>query len=383
MIILYILALLLSFYVLAVICDKYFVESLDIIAKKLKMSSDAAGATLMAVGSSAPELFVALFAIIMPGEIDPETGKEVGNEAIGVGNIVGSAIFNILVITGAVGVVKKSKLAWRPVMRDIFFYSISVMLLISVFIIANGSGEFLGKSSFSVLDTIIFLVIYVVYVLVVIYWRKMFPPNKVELELAQLEADTEALKKEESEEDDGPKPLWKKILYPIDFVLDLIFPSLKYFYVVFFISIAFIAGISWVLVESAVGISNILHIPKAIVALTVLAVGTSVPDLFSSIIVAKENKGGMAVSNGIGSNIFDILVGLGLPFLIMMLISGKEIIAEAGEIFTSSLVLFGTVVVLLFTFIINKWKIGKGVGWFFIMLYVAYVIWQIILVVVK
>ncbi len=361
MIVLYIVALLLSFYILAKVCDEYFVESLDIISKKWKMSSDAAGATLMAVGSSAPELFVALFAVISPEE---------GSEALGVGNIVGSAIFNILVITGAVGLVKKSKLAWRPVMRDVFFYSVAVALLIGVF--------FIG--SFGVLETVVFLIVYVAYVVVVIYWRKMFPPNKIELELAQLEADTEAEKKNVVEE---PKKQagWKKIFMPIDFILDKVFPSMKHFYIVFFVSILIIAGISWVLVESAVGISEILHIPAVIVGLTVLAVGTSVPDLFSSIIVAKENKGGMAVSNGIGSNIFDILVGIGLPFLIMILISGDVIKIDAESIeniFTSSLILFGTVGVLILTFILNKWEIGKRVGLFFIGIYVAYVLWQIL-----
>jgi len=358
MIVLYILALLLSFYILAKVCDEYFVESLDIISKKWKMSSDAAGATLMAVGSSAPELFVALFAIISP---------EKGSEALGVGNIVGSAIFNILVITGAVGLVKKSKLAWRPVMRDVFFYSVAVALLIGVF--------FIG--SFGVLETIVFLLVYVAYVIVVVYWRKMFPPNKIELELAQLEEDTETEKNNSTEEPEK-QAAWKKIFMPIDFILDKLFPSMKHFYIVFFISIIIIAGISWVLVESAVEISHILNIPSVIVGLTVLAVGTSVPDLFSSIIVAKENKGGMAVSNGIGSNIFDILVGLGLPFLIMILISGVEIPAEDSNITISSFILFGTVGVLLITFILNKWKIGKGVGLFFIGIYVAYVVWQIL-----
>ena len=92
----YFILLLLSFYLLAKVCDDYFVESLDEIAKKLKLSSDAAGATLMAVGSSAPELFVAIIAVIRPGD----------HEQIGMGTIVGSAMFNLVVITGVVGLIK-------------------------------------------------------------------------------------------------------------------------------------------------------------------------------------------------------------------------------------------------------------------------------------
>lgn len=78
-----IVLLLISFYLLAVVCDRYFVDSLDRIAKQLKMNSDMAGATFMAIGSSAPELFVSLIALFKPG-----------NEALGAGTIVGSALFN-------------------------------------------------------------------------------------------------------------------------------------------------------------------------------------------------------------------------------------------------------------------------------------------------
>ena len=86
MLVVYILILLISFYILAKVVDDYFVESLDNIAERLRMSHDAAGATLMAVGSSAPELFVALFAVLRP---------DGNHEVIGVANIVGSGLLNI------------------------------------------------------------------------------------------------------------------------------------------------------------------------------------------------------------------------------------------------------------------------------------------------
>ena len=115
----YLLALLVSFYLLAIICDRYFVVSLDKIAIKLKMNSDMAGATLMAVGSSAPEFFVSLMALFRPG-----------NEALGAGTIVGSALFNILVIIGASAIVRKAFIAWQPIIRDTIFYSLSILLLL-------------------------------------------------------------------------------------------------------------------------------------------------------------------------------------------------------------------------------------------------------------
>ena len=120
----YFLILIISFYLLAQVSDKYFVVSLDKIAERFKMSHDMAGATLMAVGSSAPELFVALIAVFR------SDGAHID---IGIGTIVGSALFNILVIIGASSLVRKAVLVWQPVIRDILFYLISLIALYLVF----------------------------------------------------------------------------------------------------------------------------------------------------------------------------------------------------------------------------------------------------------
>ncbi len=340
----YILALLLSFYLLARLCDEYFVPALDKISSDLKMSSDAAGATLMAVGSSAPELFVAIIAVLKPGD----------HGAIGMGNIVGSAIFNILVITGAVAMLKEAKLAWQAVVRDMTFYTLSIVLLMIVFL----------DGSIDIYEAVGFIFLYIIYVVAVIKWRKWIPytdPN-------------EGIVIEE-EDDNEPESKIEKVMRPVNFILDKLFPSLKHYYWVFFIAILIIAALSWVLVESAVGISHILNIPEAIIALTVLAVGTSVPDMFSSLIVSKQGRGGMAVSNAVGSNIFDILIGLGLPFIIVIAVSGGSLAIKTDELTISILILFGSVIVLMFLMIINKWKIGKKMGIFLIALYLVYFVY--------
>ena len=115
MLIVYIAILLVAFYLLAVICEDYFVPALDEISKRLKLSSDVAGATFMAVGSSAPEFFTSVFAVLKPGD----------HADIGAGTIVGSAIFNILVIIGASVIFRQAKLTWQPIVRDMIFYAIS------------------------------------------------------------------------------------------------------------------------------------------------------------------------------------------------------------------------------------------------------------------
>ena len=346
MLILLIIILLLSFYLLAKVIDNYFVDSLDKIAANIKMSSDAAGATLMAAGSSAPELFIALFAVFRHGN----------HEAIGIGTIVGSAIFNILAITGAVAIVKKSLIAWQAVIRDLVFYAVAVFLLIILF--KDGKVEWS--------DATLFIGIYIIYIVVVVLWRKMFKyvdPNEEKHEINKSIDKSEFV---------------KKITSPLDFVLDKIFPKPEKYYAIFFISILIIAGLSWVLVESAIGIAHILNISEAIIAVTILAIGTSVPDLFSSVIVSKQGRGGMAISNAIGSNIFDILIGLGLPFLLIILITGGNINLHIDNLDMSVWFLLASVVVLLGLFIINKWVVGKKMGVFLILLYVAYIIWAVI-----
>jgi len=340
-----ILALIISFYLLAQVSDKYFIESLDKIAQQFKMSHDMAGATLMAVGSSAPELFVAIIALVKPGN----------HEAIGIGTIIGSAVFNILAIIGAVGLVKRSFLAWQPVFRDLLFYSLSIIVLIIVFY----------DHKIELYEALIFVAMYVLYIYAVIYWRKIFPYEDID-EVTGVDYDI------------GIEPgKLEKIFKPIDFVVDKLFPPIKYYYWVFFISILFIAGLSWILVESAIVISDVLAIPKVIVALTVLAVGTSVPDMISSVIVAKQGRGGMALSNAVGSNIFDILIGLGLPWSIIIIARNATVPVVTEELFVSVIWLFASVIIILALLVINNWSIGRKAGIFLISLYLIFLIWEL------
>jgi len=346
MFIVFFITLFLSFYLLAKVVDDYFLSSLDKIAADLKMSSDAAGATLMAVGSSAPELFVALFAVFRPGD----------HAAIGIGNIVGSAIFNILAIIGVAAIVKNALIAWQAVIRDLVFYAIAVLLLIVLF----------SNQKVELMDAVLLIGIYLIYVMVVVYWRKIFKyvdPNEVKQEIKRKNNKPEFV---------------RKIMAPIDFILGKFFPSPEKYYTTFFISIIIIAALSWVLVENAISIAHILNISEAVIAVTILAAGTSVPDLLSSIGVSRQGRGGMAISNAIGSNIFDILIGLGLPFLLIILINGDSINLDVKNLNSTAWFLLSSIAVIFVLFVINKWVVGKKMGAFFILLYVAYIVWAII-----
>jgi len=343
----YFIALIISFYLLAEISDKYFIPSLDKIAKRFNMSHDMAGATLMAIGSSAPELFVAIISLIMPGD----------HKVIGIGTIVGSALFNLLVIIGATAIVRSAVLSWQPVVRDLSFYAISIAALYIV----------MYDNEVHAWEALILTLLYGGYFLAVVNWRNIFP-YKVQDEID-----------EDEEEDVELKTGWKRVLVPFDFLLDKIFPPARYYYAMFIISIVIIAGLCWMLVESAIGVSRIIHIPEVVIAMTVLAVGTSVPDMISSVIVAKQGRGGMAVSNAIGSNIFDIFIGLGLPWFIYILITGENLIGSHQETLnTSMFLLMGSAIFIFIALWLKKWKIGPGIGYVLIISYVLYLVWELI-----
>merc|ERR1711871_1037511 len=128
-------------------------------------------------------------------------------------------------------------------------------------------------------------------------------------------------------------------------------------FVSFFMSIGWIAIFSFLMVDAAEIFGLALGIPLPVLGLTLLAAGTSVPDLLSSVIVAKRGEGDMAVSSSIGSNIFDILVGLPLPWLLYSLINGRAVSVDACSIFVSILVLVGMIVLVIATIMLQKWKL--------------------------
>lgn len=118
-VVLYAICVLIFFIALAIICDDFFVPSLEVISEKLDLSEDVAGATFMAAGSSAPELFTAVVGVAWDSDV-------------GVGTIVGSAVFNILIIIALTAALAGQvlHLDYRPLLRDSFFYGMSIACFI-------------------------------------------------------------------------------------------------------------------------------------------------------------------------------------------------------------------------------------------------------------
>jgi len=122
----------------------------------------------------------------------------------------------------------------------------------------------------------------------------------------------------------------------------------------------------------------IWNIHPAIMGVTVLAAGTSVPDAIGSLIVARDGKGDMAVSNAIGSNVFDILLGLGLPWLLSGIIYGDAIIVDDESLMPLSLILVGTLVAVYAVTLISGFALTKPVGLIFFSFYFVFVAYNLL-----
>ncbi|HKL44609.1 MAG TPA: calcium/sodium antiporter [Candidatus Absconditabacterales bacterium] len=362
MIIIHLIILVITFYLLAIVCDKYFVDSLEHISDKLKLSKEVTGATFMAVGSSAPELFTsifALFAILGSGNTE---------SSIGAGTIVGSAIFNVLIIIGATAVVikKNNAIKWKPIMRDLIFYSLTIILLFVTF----------WDGVITFYETIIFVSSYILYIFVVKNWSKWLNYDE-NLEVPDIVAGFES-----KEEEVRSSYSWLGRLTTK--VFDIIIPNPKLgknrFYRTFLVSIILIALLSHFMVESAVSVASYFGISQAIIGLTILAAGTSIPDLISSVIVSKKGHGNMSISNALGSNIFDILFGLGFVYFVYFLIYGinNDIVVDKSNLLLSIGLLFGSVLVIFLGFLLYKWKLKKGLGWILILIYLVYLIFNLL-----
>lgn len=334
-------------YLLSIITDEYFIESLDEISDRLKLPSNVAGASLMAMGSSMPELSIALLSLIQRG------GE---HSDVGVGNIVGSAVFNILVITGLSGLIRPAKVTWQVIVRDCFIYTVSIALLLATF--ADGQV--------TLFEVFLFLGLYAIYIFILFQWSLIVPNG---------DDDIVEILEEEIEKETAKTSLYHRFTAGVSAIIGLTTGEPRHSFVrTFLISIGYIVLISYFLVEHAVRFAEAIHVPPILIALTVLAGGSSVPDLIASLLVAREGRGEMAVSNAVGSNIFDISIGLGLPWLFVLLTRQETITVGTADLWSSTIILLLTVVIL-FIFLSTNRELSRKEGGVLVLLYVAYVLW--------
>ncbi|XP_074601614.1 sodium/potassium/calcium exchanger 4-like [Brevipalpus obovatus] len=459
------------FYCLAIVCDHYFLTSLEECAMRLGLSEDVAGATLMAAGSSGPELFIAILGVF------------VAKGDVGTGTIVGSAVFNILFVIGLCAILTASTpLNWWPVARDSTYYTFTVLVLI----IVAYDGE-VNKY-----ESCFMLILYVVYIIimhfnvqirelvlakltqhigliggetdsikahqavyyhsidgqlnpnalppsldlnrtslyeaanyVIIKHKRLFPGITRFRAAAHLiitmnikhRPHTHQQQKQRQQEfnykhtesfygkskmsrervtqspnidewSNVPNPVvegWAATIKwcvraPLHATLFHTIPSCKerpnLFLLTFLTSILWIAIFSYIMVWMVTLIGYTFGIPDSIMGITFLAAGTSIPDAYASIHVARQGQGDMAVSNSIGSNVFDILVGLALPWFIETTLWQPGTVATINSrgLFYAIILLFLSLVCTIFLFHHNRWTLCPKLGYALLITYAVFLI---------
>ncbi|CAB3361728.1 Hypothetical predicted protein [Cloeon dipterum] len=397
------------FYAVAVVCDKYFVPAVERICSILHMSGDVAGATFMAAATSAPEMFVNVI------------GTFITEGDIGVGTIVGSAVFNILAVAACCGIGAGMvvPLEWWPLTRDCVAYGITVVLLIIT--IRDERVEWY--------EALTLVLIYFVYIAVMYYdtsIQKAFkrfsndakklesvPSRDVEARDACIplqDTDSKATTANENDKENGRvititeefksekkylstypkgKSFWIELKYiiswPIHFILFLTVPDCenpnwtKWYPATFCMCIVWIGSLTYIVSWAITIIGDTMKIPDSVMGITFLAAGTSIPEAVSSVIVAKQGHGSMGISNSIGSNTFDILLCLGLPWFIKAaFLPTREnhhyITIQSSGLEYSAISLLSSLFLLYMTFFCNKFRLDHKVGIVCLIMYVCFLV---------
>ncbi len=233
------------------------------IAKRWGVSDLVIGLTVVAFGTSAPELAISVISAIQ------------GNTGLAIGNVVGSNIFNVLVIIGVTAMVMPIKIE-----RSIMTNEIPLVILSSLALLAMGNSPFLDDASTPVLTRVDGIVLLLFFM---IFMRYTFAQAKAAPAGDPVESESSSKNK---------MPMWKSILWVIGGLAALIYGGDRF-------------------VEGASGIASRLGVSDAVIALTIVAAGTSLPELATSVTAAIKGKTGIAVGNVIGSNIFNIFLVLG------------------------------------------------------------------------
>ena len=293
-------------FVLLVKGADWFVDGAASIAAKLGIPQLVIGLTIVAMGTSAPEAAVSLTAAFH------------GNADITIGNVVGSNILNVLIILGLAALICPMKVAKLTVFVDIpVTFAISLLLLL------------LGlDGSISRLDAGILLVVFIGYLSYLFFMtKKGLISGESEEEVAKIQSVPKAL-----------------LFTAIGLALIIVGSSLA--------------------VDAASAIAKMLGLSERFIGLTIVALGTSLPELFTSVAAAMKKNPDMAIGNIVGSNIFNILFIVGL--------SGMVIPVPFASAFRFDTLVVAATMLLLFLMSLPKRQLGRIDGFILLMGYMAY-----------
>lgn len=311
--------LLISGLLLILFGANWLVDGSTSIARKTGISEFVIGITIVGIGTSTPEMVVSYFAAFQ------------GQSEIALGNVIGSNIFNILMILGITTLIKPVTMSRENRLKDIPMNILVTGALLILWLVHSILG--IGQNQISRLEGLLMLIAFVAYLLM------MFRSGNDNTE-------------EENEE--------IKTFSPAMAVIMIIG------------GLACLIGGGRVFVNSATAIAHYLNLSEKFIAITIMAAGTSLPELATCIVAARKGRNQMALGNVIGSNISNILLIVGGAALISPLsLSGISYMDFA-------VVMISSIVLLISAYTFQKERIDRIEGMFFILIEIAYMVWLFI-----
>ncbi|MCL1990782.1 MAG: calcium/sodium antiporter [Defluviitaleaceae bacterium] len=286
-----------------------FVDASAGIARNFKVPTLIIGLTVMAFGTSAPEAFIGARA-----SLD-------GTAALAMGNVIGSDIFNLIFIIGIAALINPMNIRFKEIARDYWVAISGPLILLTMMLFFDDVIPRIGGA--------FFLILFFIYVFVVV--KEALKNRKEALVEKNVEEEIRPLK-------------WNVLLSVLGLALIILGGELT--------------------VHHAVAISELLGMSARLVGLTIVAIGTSLPELTIVLMAAKRGENELAVGNIIGSSIFNIMFVLGLSGVI------APLPIEVGLIFDIAFLLVGSLIFLLF--ILTKKRLSRIEGAIMVLMYVAY-----------
>jgi len=287
----------------------FFVDGSSSIAKIMKIPTVIIGLTIVSIGTSLPEAAVSITASLQ------------GNFDLSIANVVGSNIFNLLGVVGASAIICPFVID-RMIMKRDFPICIGVTVILAIMLLDN---------TLSLAESIILFVFFIVYIILLVM---------------------SALKNREEASEDY------KVLSPAKSILFIV------------LGVAGIIAGGQLTVNSATFFAQALGMSELLIGLTIVAVGTSLPELVTSVVAAKKGESEIALGNVIGSNIFNILFILGMSGIV------HPLSCDPGALIDT--VLFIGLSILMYFVCMSGKKVSRSEGYTSVIIYIVYVIYIIL-----
>jgi K+-dependent Na+/Ca+ exchanger related-protein len=304
----------------------YLVDGSSAIAKRAGLSDFIIGMTIVGFGTSAPEMVVSVLSAAQ------------GNADIAVGNVVGSNIFNVLVILGLTSVFYPIPLTSNNIKKDIPFGLLAAFVLCVI-----GCGTYLSNIEVNVITRVSGILLLCFFGVFMAYTIYSSQKNSISTEIDKTNVEELSVKK---------IPMWLSIIMVV----------------------GGLGGLIWggnLFVESASSIASKLGVSDAVIAITIMAGGTSLPELASCVVAAYKKKTDLALGNVIGSNVFNIFLILGVSASINPLNMSNITNLDLVALLLSSLLLF------IFAFTFKKKMIDRIEGVLLLLLYILFIYFTI------